>query len=81
MVKFMSERTIQSTIDFEPALHEALTSKANSINSSISELVNRAIRLLLLEEHEELAIFEERTDEETVSHEKLIDQLETDGKL
>lgn len=77
----MSERTVQSTIDFEPTLHEALKSKADSINSSISELVNSAIRLLLLEEHEDLAVFEERANEETVSHEELLDQLKADGKL
>ncbi|MEO0515928.1 MAG: CopG family transcriptional regulator [Cyanobacteria bacterium P01_A01_bin.116] len=77
----MSNRTIQSTVDFEPALHEALKSKAESLNSSVSELVNNAIRLLLLEDQEDLAAFEARADEPTLSHEELLNDLKAHGKL
>ncbi|MEL7355482.1 MAG: hypothetical protein AAFN40_02850 [Cyanobacteria bacterium J06560_6] len=77
----MSERTTQSTIDFESALHEALTSKADAAGGSISELVNSAIRLLLIEDQQDLAVFEERTDEETVPHENFLNHLETTDLL
>jgi len=78
----VSDRTIQSTVDFEPALHEALKSKAESLNSSVSELVNNAIRLLLLrEDQEDLAAFEERADGPTLSHEELLNDLKAHGKL
>lgn len=53
----MSDRTIQSTIDFEPELHEALKSKSESSNSSVSALVNNAIRLLLIEDQEDTCGF------------------------
>lgn len=77
----MENRTIQSTIDFEPELHKALKSKAKSSNSSVSALVNNAIRLLLIEEQEDLAAFEERADEPTMSHEELLNDLKAHGKL
>lgn len=78
---FVSERTTQSTIYFESALHEALTSKADAAGGSISELVNSAIRLLLIEDQQDLAVFEERTDEETVPHENFLNHLETTDLL
>lgn len=71
----MSDRTIQSTIDFEPELYEALKSKAESSNSSVSALVNNAIRLLLIEDQEDLAVFEKRVDELTMTHEELLNEL------
>lgn len=77
----MNNRTVQSTVEFEPELHDALKSKAEFLNSSVSELVNNAIRLLLIEDQEDLAAFEERSDEPTLSHEELIADLKAHGKL
>ena len=77
----MSEHTIRSTVYFEQKLHKALRLKAASTNCSVSELVNNAIRLLLREDQEDLAAFEDRADEPILSYEELLNNLKEHGKL
>ena len=77
----MSERTVRSTVYFEQELHKALRVKAASTNRSVSELVNDAIRQALLEDQEDLAAFDERADEPTLSYEELLNDLKAHGKL
>lgn len=77
----MSERTVRSTIYFEQELHKALRLKAVSTNRSVSELVNDAIRQALREDQEDLAAFDERADEPTLSYEELLNDLKAHGKL
>ncbi len=54
---------------FDSGLHRALRFKAAETGSSISELVNRAVRLSLAEDAEDLAAFEERRHEPNLSFE------------
>lgn len=77
----MSNHTVRSTVYFEQELHKALRVKAASTDCSVSELVNSAIRLLLQEDQKDLAAFEERADEPTMSYEELLDDLKAHGKL
>ena len=77
----MSERTVRSTVYFEQELHKALRVKAASTNRSVSELVNDAIRQALREDQEDLAAFDERADEPTLSYEELLNDLKAHGKL
>ena len=77
----MSERTVRSTIYFEQELHKALRVKAASTNRSVSELVNDVIRQALREDQEDLAAFDERADEPTLSYEELLNNLKAHGKL
>jgi plasmid stability protein len=77
----MGAHTVRSTVYFEPALHRALRLKAATTNRSVSELVNDAVRLALREDQEDLAAFEERAVESTLSYEELLNDLKAHGKL
>lgn len=74
----MSKR---STVYFDPEIHNALRIKAASVHRSISELVNDAVRASLEEDQQDLAAFEERVAEPTISYEALLADLKSHGKL
>jgi len=71
----------RSTIYFEPELHKALRIKAANTERSISDLVNDAIRQALREDQEDLAAFEERAAEQTITYEALLEDLKVHGKI
>ena len=71
----------RSTIYFDPALHQALRLKAAATDRSISNMVNDAVRAALAEDAEDLAAFEERTDEPSVSFETLVRDLRKRGRI
>jgi hypothetical protein len=77
----MSESTKRSTIYFEPPLHQALRIKAAHTHRTVSELVNDAVRMALREDQEDLAAFDERRDEPTMSYEDLLTDLKAHGKI
>ena len=77
----MSELSKRSTIYFEPEIHHALRMKAATAHISVSEVVNDAVRLALREDHEDLAAFDERANEPTISYEELLKDLKSHGKL
>jgi hypothetical protein len=47
----------------------------------MSELVNHAVRLALQEDQEDLAAFDERADEPTMTYEALLKDLRAHGKI
>ncbi|WP_299410921.1 CopG family transcriptional regulator [Acaryochloris sp. IP29b_bin.148] len=71
----MSEPPKRSTIDFEPELHQALRFKAASTNRTISDLVNEAVRLTFQDDQADLATFDEREPESTMTYEELLNDL------
>jgi hypothetical protein len=71
----------RATVYFEPALHQAIRLKAAHTHRSISEIVNDAVRLALREDEEDLAAFEDRVAEPTISYEALLKDLKAHGKL
>jgi hypothetical protein len=71
----------RATVYFEPALHQAIRLKAAHTHRSISEIVNDAVRLSLREDEEDLAAFEDRVAEPTISYEALLKDLKAHGKL
>jgi plasmid stability protein len=77
----MSGLSKRSTIYFDPDLHRALRIKAAVTHRSVSEIVNDALRLALREDQEDLAVFEGRVAEPTISYEELLDDLKAHGKL
>lgn len=72
---------MRSTIYFEPELHDALRMKAAETRRSISDLVNQAVRQALMEDQEDLASFQERVAEPTMSYEAMLNELKADGKI
>lgn len=77
----MSEATKRSTIYFDPQLHSALRLKAAHTNRTVSDIVNEAVRAALAEDQEDLAAFDERVAEPTMSYEALLKDLKAHGKI
>lgn len=77
----MSDALKRSTVYFDPQLHAALRLKAAQTDRSLSDLVNEAVREALAEDQEDLAAFEERVAEPTMSYEAFLNDLKAHGKL
>ena len=77
----MSETTKRATIYFDPALHQALRIRAAHAQRSMSDLVNDAIRELLREDADDLAAFDTRAAEPTMTYEALLQDLRKRGKI
>ena len=71
----------RATVYFEPSLHRALRLKAAEIDSSVSELVNEAVREALAEDAEDLAAFETRKKEPELMFEDVVKNLRRRGKI
>jgi len=78
----MAESTQKrATVYFEPYLHRALRLKAAETDSSVSELVNDAVREALAEDAEDLAAFEDREKEPELMFEYVVKDLKRRGKI
>lgn len=64
----MSTLSKRSTVYFEPSIHSALKLRAASPHTSISELIDEAVRLLMREDQEDLAAVTKRVDEPEISY-------------
>jgi hypothetical protein len=71
----------KSTIYFDPQIHKALRLKAAETDSSISDIVNEAIRIVLAEDAEDIAAFAERSHEPNLSFEEVLKDLKRRGKI
>ena len=65
----------RSTIYFDPDLHRALRLKAATLDRSISDVVNDAIRQTLSEDAEDLKAFEKRRREPVLDFEEVVLRL------
>lgn len=77
----MSTASKRATIYFDPALHRALRVKAAETDRSLSDLVNEAVKLSLVEDAEDLAAFEERALEPDLSFEDVVKDLKRSGTI
>lgn len=77
----MTELSKRSTVYFDPALHQALRIKAATTHSSISELIDEALRVFMCEDQEDLQAVAERTGEATLSYSDLLNDLKKHGKI
>ena len=71
----------RATVYFDASLHKALRVKAAETEQSISDLVNAAVRLSLVEDAEDLAAFEARASEPSLAFEAVLKDLKRRGKL
>jgi hypothetical protein len=81
MIRFMKNKSRRVTVYFEPAVHRALRLKAAETERSVSDLVNDAVRLVLAEDAEDLAAFEERAREPSLSFEDVLKDMKRRGQL
>ncbi len=71
----------RATVYFDADLHRALRLKAAETETSVSDLVNEAVKLSLAEDAEDLAAFEERKAEPNLSFEEVLKDLMRRGKI
>ena len=73
--------SVRTTVTFDEDILKLLKLKAIETSHSVSELINELVLDAFREDNEDLKIFEERQNEETVSLESFMKKLEADGKL
>ncbi len=71
----------RTTIYLEPDLHKALKLKAIETSSSMSELINTAVKESIIEDVDDNEAFAERVSEELVSYDAMIRKLKNNGRL
>ncbi len=71
----------RATVYFEDDLHKALKMKAAEASSSVSDLVNQAIREALSEDLDDLQAFRDRESESTMDFETFLKHMKSDGRL
>ena len=71
----------RATVYFDPSLHRALRLKAAETDTSVSDLVNEAVRAALAEDADELEAFEVREAEPDYAFEEVVKDLKRRGKL
>ena len=77
-MKAMSKRT---TIYIDPQIHRALRIKSAEMDSSISELIEKAIKISLAEDAIDLAAYAERKHEPRLSFEEVVKKLRKNGQI
>ena len=73
--------SVRTTVTFDNDILKLLKLKALETSHSVSELINELVIDAFREDNDDLKIFEERKNEETISFEGFMKQLESDGKL
>lgn len=71
----------RATIYFDAEVHRALRLRAAATDRSISDMVNDAVKLALAEDAEDLAAFDKRKSEPSVSFESLVRDLRKRGRI
>mgnify|MGYP003407457008 FL=1 len=71
----------RATIYFDAEVHHALRLRAAATDRSISDMVNDAVKLALAEDAEDLAAFDNRKSEPSVSFESLVRDLRKRGRI
>lgn len=71
----------RATVYFEPEVHKALRLRAASNDQSISEMVNSAVKALFAEDAADLAAFEKRKREKSVSFDSFVQGMKRSGVI
>ena len=77
----MSSNPKRATVYFDPEIHRALRVKAAETDRSMSDLVNEAVQLSLVEDADDLAAFEDRVNEPSLAYEDVVKDLKRRGKI
>ncbi len=71
----------RATVYFDPEVHKALRLRAAVSDQSISEIVNEAVRASLAEDAMDLAAFDKRKRERSVSFDSFVQGMKQRGLL
>jgi hypothetical protein len=75
------DETKRATIYFDPEVHRALRMRAAACNRSISDMVNEAVRMTLVEDADDLRDADQRQDEPSSGFEEFVTSLRNSGRL
>ena len=75
------EESKRATVYFDPSVHQALRLKAAAMDRSISDMVNAAVKIALAEDAEDLAAYDRRKRERSISFESLVRDLRKRGRI
>jgi hypothetical protein len=71
----------RATVYFQPEIHKALRLRAAASDSSISDMVNEAVKLSLAEDAVDLAAFDSRKTERSQSFETFVQGMKRRGVI
>lgn len=71
----------RATVYFDAALHRALRIKAAETDTSISDLVNEAVRASLSEDFSDIEAFEIRESEPDYAFEDVVKEMKKRGQI
>ena len=71
----------RATIYFEEDLHKALKLRSAETSTSVSDMVNEAVKDALAEDLEDLQSFRDRDSEPTVNFELFLKNMKRNGKI
>jgi plasmid stability protein len=71
----------RATVYFDPEVHKALRLRAAASDQSISDMVNDAVRASLAEDATDLAAFDKRKRERSVSFDSFVQGMKQRGLL
>ena len=77
----MSNANKRVTVYLKPEYHRALRVKAAETEYSVSDLVNSAVKLALLEDAVDIEAFEKRAKDPLLAFEDVVKNLKRDGKI
>ena len=77
----MKTKTKRATVYLDAGLHKALKIKSAQNDTSISDLINQAVKLSLEEDLQDLNDFNERIGEPNIDYRKVLKDLKDSGKL
>lgn len=71
----------RATVYFDPEIHKALRLRAAASDQSISDMVNEAVKASLAEDAVDLAAFDQRKRERSVSFDSFVQGMKRRGAL
>ena len=71
----------RATVYFDPEVHKALRLRAAASDQSISDMVNEAVKASLAEDAADLAAFDQRKRERSVSFDSFVQGMKRRGAL
>jgi hypothetical protein len=75
------EESKRATVYFDASVHQALRLKSAATDRSISDMVNDAVKVALAEDAEDLAAFDQRKADRSISFETLVRDLRKRGRI
>jgi hypothetical protein len=77
----MAEKSKRTTVYLDPDLLKIVRYQAIQNETSVSKMINDAIRYQLAEDAEDIAVIEKRKNEPTISYEEMVKRLKLDGLI